>query len=84
MTEPAAQRVEFTDEERKIRGDMATDDEATRAWSKLEEAIIDLLEQFPGGRRVIADWLRDEADEVESDDKGGKYAHLRVWPGEGK
>jgi hypothetical protein len=46
-------------------------------WERLENSIIDLLIEFPGGRRVIADWLRNEAFEVESDHKGGKYAQPR-------
>jgi hypothetical protein len=74
MTEAAAQRVEFTAEEHKIADDIVVSDD----WLELENRIIDLLIEFPGGRRVIADWLRDEADAVESTDESGKYAHPRV------
>jgi len=56
--------VEFTD------GHIAESSE----WDRLECAIVDLLEKFPRGRRVIADWLRNEAGEVEAKDPGGKYA----------
>ena len=70
MTEAATQRAEFTDEEREIGGDIAESLE----WDRLECAIIDLLEEFPRGRRVIADWLRSETNHVEPKDPGAKYA----------
>ena len=42
-------------------------------WSKLEEAIADMLDEFsdvPDCRRLLAYLLRDEADEVESNATG--------------
>jgi hypothetical protein len=43
-------------------------------WETLENAITNLLEEFPDHRDVIALLLRKEADEVESKDPGSKYA----------
>jgi hypothetical protein len=68
--EAETQSVEFTEEEGEIAGDMA----GSREWSKIENMIISLLERFPRGRRVIAAWLRNEADEVVSEDS--MYAHV--------